>query len=169
MHLYRRGSVPASTVDYFRPAMIAAAVATSLVAAAVLWQDISVMQQQAAHLRTENVQLADLQRSIDKEKRAQQQTNKILQQGAPSQTAIAALKRVEAAWDDDISLLRMQTDMNKGRMQLHVSATSSEALFGFVDRLKQQFGNDVFLQQHVQKEIVTDAWLLDASLVLGWK
>lgn len=169
MRLYRRSSIPASGVDYFRPALIAAATAVAIVATAMIWQDVSVLQQQAAHLRTENAQLSDLQRSIDKEKRAQQQTNKTLQQGAPSQTAIAALQRVEAAWIDDISLLRMQTDMNKGRMQLHVSATSSEALFGFVDRLKQHFGNDVFLQQHVQKEVVTDVWLLDASLVLGWK
>lgn len=166
MQLYKRSLVP---VGHFRPVLIAAALAITVAAGTILWQDVRRMQQQTERLNVQSNLLAELQRNIDKEKRTAQLAQKAIPDGFPSETAISTLKRIEAAWSEDISLLRVQTDMTKGRMQLQISAKSRDALFGFVDRLEDYFGDDVFLQNHIQQATNNDEWLLDASLVLGWK
>lgn len=169
MRLFKRNAVPIVATDRFRPVLIVVALIIAFAAGYLLLQDVGVLRLKTAQLRIEDTRLAALQRSIDKEKKAIKLAKKLPQGVSPSEPAIAVLKRLEAAWSDDISLLRVETDLTKGSMQLHINAKSREALFSFVERLKQQFGNNVFLQRHGQNASNDQDWLLDASLALGWK
>lgn len=169
MSIFKRNAVPIDTTDRFRPVFISVAMSIFLAAVIILSQDIGVLNLKNAQLHLEKSRLATLQQGVDKKRKAIQIAKKSTESVSATEPAINLLGRVEAAWSDDISLLRMETDVAKGRMQMHINATSREAIFIFVERLKQQFGNDVFLQRHTKNESGDDAWRMDASLVLGWK
>lgn len=169
MTIFKRNAAPVNATDRFRPVFITAAVSIVFAAVIILSQDIGVLNLKNTQLGLEKTRLATLQHSVDKKRKAVQLAKKSIESVSAAEPAINVLGRIEAAWSDDISLLRMETDVTKGRMQMHINATSREAIFSFVDRLKQQFGNDVFLQRHTKNGSEDDAWLLDASLVLGWK
>ena len=169
MRPYKRNAVPIIATDRFRPVFIVGALIIALVAGYLLLQDVGVLRQKTAQLRLEDTRLVAIQRSVDKEKKAIKLAKKMPPGVLPSEPAITVLKRLEAAWADDISLLRVETDLTKGSMQLHINAQSREGLFTFVERLKQQFGNNVFLQRHGQNASNDQDWLLDASVSLGWK
>ena len=169
MRPYKRNAVPIVATDRFRPVFIVVALILAFVAGYLLLQDVGVLRQKTTLLRTEDLRLAALQRNVDKEKKAINLAKKIPQNVLPSEPAITVLKRLEASWSDDISLLRVETDLTKGSMQLHINVKSREGLFSFVERLKQQFGNNVFLQRHGQNASNDQDWLLDASVSLGWK
>lgn len=169
MIIYKRNAVPVATTKPLRPMFIGAAVCIILAAGFILSQDISVLNLKNAQLRVDKARLATLQHSADKKRKAIQLAKKTPQSMSATEPAINILERIEAAWSDDISLLRMETDVTKGRMQISINAKSTEAIFSFVERLKQQFGSDVFLQRHAQNGAGEDAWKMDASLVLGWK
>ncbi|KAF3998299.1 hypothetical protein [Glaciimonas immobilis] len=168
MSLYKRSTNPVVATERFLPVFIVVALIITVAASLVLLQDIGVMSRQTDRLEAKSGQLATLQSKVDSHRRAIKLAGTSVI-NTSTESAITVLKRIEAAMSDDISLLRIETDLGRGRMQLHVNAKSSDALFSLVDRLKSQFGNEVFLQRHAQNEVIKDGWILDASLVLGWK
>ncbi|MDB5774598.1 MAG: hypothetical protein JWP38_731 [Herbaspirillum sp.] len=146
---------------------IAAALALCIAAAPVLWNDMQRLDRQTQQLRVERAKSNALQSETDRARRAARQAEG--GDAAQAQTAIDVLKRVEASWGADISLQRMDTDLAKKRMRLQIQATSKEALFGFVERLQQHFGDGVFLERHTGRDKATDQWTLDANLTIGWQ
>ncbi|MEB0164271.1 hypothetical protein QN360_15340, partial [Glaciimonas sp. CA11.2] len=131
MRLFKRNAVPVIATDRFRPVFIVVALIIAFTAGYLLLQDVGELRLQTAKLNIEDTRLAALQRSADKEKKAiKLELAKKMPQGAsPPEPAIAVLTRLEAAWTDDISLLRVETDLTKGSMQLHINAKSREGLF----------------------------------------
>ncbi|MBC7490758.1 MAG: hypothetical protein H7240_13150 [Glaciimonas sp.] len=81
----------------------------NIVVGSGLWQEVSMMNRQSERLHVQSAQLVNLQRIIDKEKRATQLANKTTQVQAPLESTNSVPKRVKAAWTDEISLLRLQT------------------------------------------------------------
>jgi hypothetical protein len=156
--------------------LLAAAV-VGMAAGLFLWQDLGRMQQQSGRLDTERAHLRNLQSAADKARRSAQKAQKNnagsddAAAGAGAAQAIALLQRIEAAWTVDIALLRLVADMPKRRMHLQLMAKSSDALFDFSTRLKQQLGDNVFIERHADRKAdgqIDGEWTLDASVTLGW-
>jgi type II secretory pathway pseudopilin PulG len=158
--------------------LLAAAV-VGMAAGLLLWQDLGRMHEQSGRLDTERAQLRNLQSAADKARRSAQKAQKNNagsdEAAAGAAQAIALLQRIEAAWTADIALLRLVADMPKRRMHLQLMAKSSDALFDFSTRLKQQLGDNVFIERHADRKAGAQAagqidgeWTLDASVTLGW-
>ena len=139
-----------------------------ILVALALWQDIQSLRQQTQRLQQDGSTLSKLQRSEQKVKRALQknQDGHAPSAGSLSGTADNLLAHIETSWKSDVSLLRMDADMRNQRMKIELLAKSDDALFEFIARLKQQFGESVFLErQAVAKEAL---WPLQANLVFEW-
>ncbi len=79
----------------------------------------------------------------------------------------ALLAALEAAWRADISLVKLDLNAAQRRAQVQLSAQSLDALFGFVERLKQNRAR-VTLERHAFDERQPPEWALQASLTVNW-
>lgn len=136
-----------------------------------LWPGLSRIQHQQAQIRTESTRLTLLQGKLGKVRRApsQERQGQAANKDRQARTALDVLAGLEAEWHESISFLRIDGDIAKGRLRLQVLATSREALFRFVERMKVRFGDDVFLERHGLTTTPRDGWVVSASMTVGWK
>lgn len=136
-----------------------------------LWQDLVRVQHQEEQIQIASAKLDSLHGKVSKERReAQQERQKLLMKGdGRALTALDVLAGLEADWQDDISFLRIDSDIGKRHIRMQVLAKSREDLFQFVERLKSRFGDEVFLERHSLTPAPRDGWLVSANLAVGWK
>lgn len=156
----------------YKPAHVCAALLAGAVLGLLLWHDLHRVSVQAEQLTIERAQLAALQRDVAQARRdARKAQEKNSTAGTDGMPAIALLQGIEAAWTEEISLLRMVADLPKRRMHLQILALSNKALFDFVARLKRCFGEQVFIERQADRPHDGDGdggWTREASLVLSW-
>lgn len=150
---------------------VAAAVAVGLFIGVQLWHDAARLRQQQALIRRDSARLAQLDARLDAARRAARQARQTQTADGTGRVrrAMDVLDGIESVWQDDISLLHIDSDIGRRRLRLQVLAKSREALFQFVERMKGQFGDDVFLERHSLTTAPRDGWVINANMTVGWK
>lgn len=152
-----------------RSAGIAAMLLAGAVLSLFLWRDIQRIEVLSAQLRIERAQLSALQRQAAQARRDARKAQAGGETDAPAgKPAMALLQAIEAAWIEDVSLLRLTADLPKSSLRLQIAAVSNEALFEFVARLKRGLGERVFIERQADRPAGDGLWRRDASVVVTW-
>ncbi|TAL53580.1 hypothetical protein [Pandoraea sp.] len=159
----------------FRPGRRCAMLVIAVVAAAAMpvsygvWQDAAALSTQRAQLQAAQARLARHEKALEAARRAARQAASAgrAEAAAPLVDPLPMLAALEAAWRADISLVKLDLNAAQRRAQVQLSAQSLDALFGFVERLKQNRAR-VTLERHAFDERQPPEWALQASLTVNW-
>lgn len=152
-----------------RSACFAAMLLAAAVLSLFLWRDIQRIHNLSEQLTIERAQLSALQRQAAQARRDARKAQAGGEDYAPAgKPAMALLQAIEAAWIEDVSLLRLTADLPKSRLRLQIAAVSNDALFEFLARLKRGLGERVFIERQADRPAEDGLWRRDASVVVTW-